>query len=100
MARKPKRLHEMMELLREHTPELRKRFSVARIGLFGSVVRDEATPESDVDVLVEFAEPTFDNYMGLKFHLEELFGVEVDLVLADSLKPRLKPYIEGEVVYA
>ena len=91
---------EAMSLLRQETPELRERFSVARIGLFGSVARNEATQQSDVDVLVEFADPTFDNYMGLKFHLEDLFGVEVDLVLADALKPRLKPYIEGEVVYA
>jgi hypothetical protein len=73
---------------------------VRRIGLFGSHVRDEPRPDSDVDILVEFEKPPHDHYMDLKSYLEDLLGTEVDLVMADALKPRLKPYISREVVYA
>jgi predicted nucleotidyltransferase len=80
--------------------ELRERFSVVRIGVFGSFARGDETPESDVDIIVELAEPTFDHYMDLKFRLEEVLQRPVDLVMADTLKPRLKPIVEREVVYA
>ena len=80
--------------------ELRERFAVVRIGVFGSWARGEEAPDSDVDILVELADPTFDRYMDLKFRLEELLERPVDLVLADTVKPRIKPIIEREVVYA
>jgi predicted nucleotidyltransferase len=75
-------------------------FTVQRIGVFGSIARDSAGPESDVDILVELAEPTFDHYMDLKFYLEEILKRSVDLVMADTVKPRLRPIIAKEVVYA
>jgi len=71
---------------------------VCRIGLFGSFARKNAGPESDVDILVELKEPTFDHYMDLKFYLEELLQRQVDLVLHDAIKRRLKTIIEQEVV--
>lgn len=80
--------------------ELTERFTVKRIGVFGSFARGEEGPESDVDIIVELAEPTFDNYMDLKFRLEEVLQHPVDLVMADTVKPRIKPIIEQEVVYA
>lgn len=80
--------------------ELSDRFTVVRIGVFGSFARGEAGPGSDVDIVVELADPTFDHYMDLKFRLEEVLQRSVDLVLADTVKPRLKPIIEQEVVYA
>ncbi len=80
--------------------ELSQRFSVTRIGVFGSFARGEAHPDSDVDILVELAEPTFDHFMDLKFHLEEALQRPVDLVMAEAVKPRLKPIIEREVLYA
>ena len=80
--------------------ELSSRFTVQRIGVFGSFARGSAVSESDVDILVELKEPTFDHYMDLKFYLEEMLGRSVDLVLHDAIKPRLKPIIEQEVVYA
>ncbi|WP_255333603.1 nucleotidyltransferase family protein [Methanocalculus taiwanensis] len=81
---------------------IRKSFGVARIGIFGSIARDEGTPESDVDILVEFreGEETFDNVMDLKFYLEDLFGRRADLVIADTLKPRIRDSVLKEVVYA
>jgi hypothetical protein len=90
----------VLKLLEAEMPALRRRYSVRRIGLFGSVLRSTASEKSDVDILVELEQPTFDHYMDLKFFLEERLGRPVDLVLADSLKPRLKPIIAREVAYA
>lgn len=91
---------EVLAFLKNHREELGRRFSVSRIGLFGSVLRGSASDRSDVDILVELDQPTFDHYMDLKFFLEEHLGRPVDLVMADSLKPRLKPIISREVAYA
>ncbi len=91
---------EILQRLREHKAEMRVRFSVRQIGLFGSYVHDAADEGSDIDLLVELQEPTFDHCMDLKFFLEKVFQHSVDLVLADSVKPRLKPLITQEVNYA
>ena len=91
---------QIMEFLKAHKQEIMERFAVRRIGLFGSVLRGSAGDKSDVDILVELDQPTFDHYMDLKFFLEDRLGRPVDLVLADSLKPRLKPIITREVAYA
>jgi hypothetical protein len=91
---------QIMEFLKAHKKEITERFAVRQIGLFGSHLHGAATEQSDVDILVELAHPTFDHYMDLKFFLEDQLGRPVDLVLADSLKPRLKPIITREVAYA
>ena len=96
---KVKTCEHLLRLLRHSSQEIQK-FVIRRIGLFGSCVRGEAGHGSDIDVLVEFSRPSFDNYMELKFFLEALFGREVDLVLADSLKEQIKPAVMREVVYA
>jgi uncharacterized protein len=90
----------ILQIIREKQPELAARFTVRRIGLFGSFARNNAGPKSDVDILVELRDPTFDHYMDLKFYLEELLHRRVDLVLRDVIKPRLKTIIEQEVMYA
>lgn len=97
---KGKDMESIVQKLAEMRGELEQRFTVVRIGVFGSCARGEAGSASDVDILVELAEPTFDHYMDLKFMLEDLLKRPVDLVLADTVKPRLKPIIEQEVVYA
>jgi len=89
----------MISRITEHGDEIRVEFGVARLGVFGSRVRGEARGDSDLDVLVEFARPTFRNYMGLKRFLERLIGVPVDLVSAAALKPQLKEHILHEVRY-
>ena len=91
---------QVLEALREIRIEIAERFSVKRIGVFGSFARGDAEAESDVDIVVELSDPTFDHYMDLKFRLEEVLQRSVDLVMAETLKPRLKPIIEREVVYA
>ncbi len=79
-----------------------KSYGVKRIGLFGSYVSGEPTGKSDIDILVEFekGQKTFDNYMDLKFFLEDLFDCKVDLVISESIKPDLRDYILKSVKYA
>ena len=98
---KIKTKREIMKILKRREGELTHEFKVKEIGLFGSYIRGEQNKKSDIDILVEFTEQgiTFDNYMNLKFYLEELFSAKVDLVLKDSIKKTLKPYILQEVVY-
>ena len=90
---------QILDLVRSHRQELRA-LGVRRLGLFGSAARGEATDSSDLDFLVELDCKTFDNYMGVKELLERLFGRRVDLVVAEALKPQLKPRILEETVYA
>jgi len=90
----------ILTFLERTREELHRRFSVRRIGLFGSFARDRAGSRSDVDLLVELEEPTFDHYMELKFFLEEHLNRSVDLLLSDTVKPRLKPLLSREVKYA
>ena len=91
---------ETLHRLSEHMPQIRQKFDVRDLAIFGSVARNEARPGSDLDVLVEFVgRPTFDNYMGLKLFLEELFGAGVDLAIPGDLRPALRPRIEQEAVH-
>ncbi|MDO8427661.1 MAG: nucleotidyltransferase family protein [Candidatus Diapherotrites archaeon] len=71
---------------------------VEKLGLFGSVLHNQQKSDSDLDFLVSFNHPTFDNYMNLKFSLEKLFHRKIDLVTEKSLKPSLS-YIKQEVQY-
>jgi predicted nucleotidyltransferase len=86
--------------LLQHKGELRKKFKVKTIGVFGSYVRGEQKRGSDVDVLVEFEEPIgLFEFMRLEFYLSDLLGVKVDLVSKKALKPYIGEYIKREVVY-
>lgn len=92
---------EILGKIKENIDKI-KEFGVKKIGLFGSYVKGEQKTRSDIDILVEFERgmKTFDNYMDLKFFLEDLFKCNVDLVIVDAIKPDLKPYILGSVKYA
>jgi hypothetical protein len=88
-----------VRLLKEHIREMRQRFSVERLSLFGSFARGESSTQSDLDVLVTFEQKaTFDLFMDLKFYLEELLGVKVDLVTDKALRPQIRRAIEGEII--
>ena len=76
-----------------------KRYGVRRLGLFGSASRGEDTAGSDLDFIVDLEKKTFDNYMGLKLELEDMFRRKVDLVLEASLKSRLRESVERDVLY-
>ena len=90
---------EVLEAIR-HNRDTIKGFGVRRIGLFGSAARNQATASSDLDFLVEFEKKTFDNYMDLKFFLEDLFDCHVDLVMPHTIKQALKETILSQTVYA
>jgi len=89
--------------LKQHEAALKK-YSVARIGLFGSYARGQQRHTSDIDFLVEFRKPTFDNFMGLIDYLEKLFGTNVDVLTPDGVDSirveSVKEDIRKTVVYA
>lgn len=87
----------IINTIERHRNDLAK-FDVKKIGLFGSFSK-HPDKSSDIDFLVEFKKPSFDNYMGLKFKLEKLFNRKVDLVIEKELKPALK-YVKKETIYA
>ena len=90
---------QVLDLLRTQIEVTRQRFGAKHISVFGSAARDELNETSDIDVLVEFdGLPTFDNYRGLKFFLQDLFKRRVDLVTRDSIKPRMRQIIERDLV--
>jgi predicted nucleotidyltransferase len=90
---------EILKKLEEHRERIRG-FGVRELGIFGSYARGEQTEGSDMDFLVEFERATFHNYFDLKFFLEDLFGRKVDLVIKDTIKPRIRSTIPEETVYA
>jgi uncharacterized protein len=100
MQIKMKTFEKLKDILAEHKQELRDRFKVDKIGIFGSYVRKEQKKKSDLDVLISFSE-TIDlfKFVELENYLCEILGVKVDLVMKDSLKPRLKDRILNEAVY-
>jgi uncharacterized protein len=88
-----------LALLAQHQTTLRN-MGVTSLAIFGSVARNEARPDSDVDLLVEIEAPvTFDRYMDVKFYLEDLLNKPVDLVTALSLKPQLRSIVEREAIH-
>ncbi len=91
---------EVLDLLRHHRHELETRFGVRSIALFGSHARGEAGPESDVDLVIEFEEGavTWEVYNELLDYLEALLGRGVDVVSLAQLKPRLRGYVEREMI--
>ncbi len=77
--------------------ETLNRLGVASLKIFGSAARDQAGPGSDVDFLVRFQNPpSYDRFMDLKFHLETVLGLKVDLVTEDALRPEMRPTIERD----
>jgi len=96
-----KTLKEIKQILAEHRAEMGTRFGVAQMAIFGSYIKGKQKKKSDLDILVSF-EPgykTFDNYMDLKFYLEDLLGIKIDLVLRDALKEELKDSVLLKAIY-
>ena len=77
-----------------------KKYGITRLGIFGSVARNENTEDSDIDIVVEVKKPTLRIMYELKEALTELFNCKVDLVrFRDSLRPLFKSNIEKDVIY-
>ena len=91
---------EILALLGRHKPEMRRRFGVRSLALFGSRAREQPHPDSDFDMLVEFDGPaTSARYFGLQFFLEDLLGGPVDLVTERALRPQLRPFVERDLMH-
>jgi hypothetical protein len=92
-------LEEIVRALRAHLPELRDRYAVSSVGVFGSYVWGEQRPGSDLDILVEFdGVPTLFEFVRLERELSRRLGVPVDLVMKSALRPAIGRYILEEVV--
>mgnify|MGYP001176781857 CR=1 FL=1 len=90
----------MVQTLKRQNAELTGKFGVKSLLLFGSIARDEASPTSDVDLLVEFNRPV--GYFGLfalQDYLEKLLGCPVDLGTPDSLKPYIRERVMRELIH-
>ncbi len=92
---------QIFEQLRKNRSDL-KRFGVRRFGLFGSFSKKQQTPDSDIDLIVEFesGRKSFDNFMHLAIYLEDIFGRRVELLTPESLSPYIGPKILHELEYA
>jgi len=89
---------DVFRLIKASLPELTRRFGIKSVSIFGSTARDEATAASDVDILADSGRtPRFDDYMDMKFFLEDLLHAKVDLVTPAGLRSPLRPIIEREV---
>jgi predicted nucleotidyltransferase len=92
-------LTQLRDILRSQLPSLALRYHVDSLGLFGSYVRHENRPDSDLDVLITFSEaPSLLRFIELENHLSDLLGVKVDLVMRDALKPQIGRRVLAEVV--
>jgi predicted nucleotidyltransferase len=90
----------VLKQLSQSKPILTARYGVTRIALFGSMVRDAARADSDIDILVSFDGPaTSDRYFGVQFFLEDLLHRSIDLVTEKALRPELRPFIEKEAIH-
>jgi uncharacterized protein len=91
---------EVLQCLALQKEDLKQRFGVKSLALFGSVARDEATDASDVDVLAEFDRPVgYFALIGLQEHLESVLGCKVDVGTPHSLKPRIRANVLRECVH-
>ncbi len=77
---------DIVEILKEHKQEIKDKYGVKRIAVFGSYARGKQKESSDVDLVIEFEKPSFDNFMELAFYLEELLGRNVDILTPDGIK--------------
>lgn len=94
-----KTLDEIRRSLRSELPRLQQQYAVRSLEVFGSFVREEASDESDLDLLVEFDQtPTLFSFIRLENELSQLLSIKVDLVMKDGLKPVLGARILAEAI--
>lgn len=92
-------LQTILQKLREHKPELQRKYPVAKLGVFGSYARGDATERSDIDIAVEITGPMGLNFIAMADEIEALFGIKTDVVPSRSIKKEYLPYVEKDIVY-
>lgn len=94
-----RQVERLVRILRERMPDLKDRYKVTSLGLFGSYVRQAQRKKSDLDLLVEFQEaPSLLTFLRLEHDLSDLLGVKVDLVMKDALRPTIARRVLSELV--
>ena len=93
------KLNEIRRVLSSLKPELILKYPIASLGLFGSIVRDDFTPESDIDIIVEFNKPIGVEFIDLANELEVKLNWKVDLVSRNGIKPKYLEIIDPEIIY-
>ncbi|MFA5771654.1 MAG: nucleotidyltransferase family protein [Thermoplasmata archaeon] len=92
---------EIVEILKQELPYLKKKYGITDIGMAGSYARGEARPNSDIDIIVKIeSRISLLDFIHVENYLTEKLGTKVDLVDIDNIKPRIKPYILEDAVYA
>ena len=92
-------LNSIRQILTQLKPELTQRFFVDSIGLFGSIVRDDFSPTSDIDIIVDFSKPVGVEFIDLADFIEKKLKKKVDLVSKKGLKPKYLQQIQSEIKY-
>ena len=92
-------LNEVRAMLQLLKPELSHKYAVDTLGLFGSIVRDDFTSESDIDIIVTFNRPVGIEFIDLANELEEKLNRKVDLVSKNGIKEKYYQVIEPQIVY-
>ena len=90
---------EILATLRAYKPELMKKYPIAALALFGSYARNEATEESDIDVMVEFNGRIGLGFVQMALDLESVFYQKVDLVSKNSINDRYIKYVGENLFY-
>ena len=94
-------LDEIKEILQAQKPYLAEKYGVTEVGVFGSYVRGEQRPDSDIDILIELERPPRISLIGLvelQYYLSDVLETEVDVALKKNLKKRIGKRILDEVV--
>lgn len=92
-----KKVEKILQMLRQEFPFLRQKYNVKSLEIFGSYIRGDQKPGSDLDLLVTFSEnPGLIKFLELENHLSDKLEIKVDLVMKDSLKSRIGKYILNE----
>ena len=95
-----KTLSEIKEILRKHKKELKEKYKVKSIAIFGSYARGEQKETSDIDILVEFYKtPDLIEFVDLKYYLEDILGIKVDLVTKNALHPMIREEVLKDAEY-
>ncbi|MEM2919030.1 MAG: nucleotidyltransferase family protein [Candidatus Altiarchaeota archaeon] len=97
-----KSLDEIKKVLKDNKEKIRSTYQIKEIGIFGSYVKEKMRETSDIDILIEFekdARVTLIDLLKLENYLTELFGVRVDIVIKEALKPNIGKRILEEVIY-
>jgi predicted nucleotidyltransferase len=87
------------DILKKLKPELLKKYPIASIGLFGSIVRDDFTIYSDVDIIIDFNGKIGIEFITLADELEQKLNYRVDLVSRDGIKQKYFNVIEPQIIY-